>query len=59
MPQGGTRFLHLEQRSGAPSFIDQPQPVIDALRATFICLGNCLLPAQVIPNPSPVCAERL
>jgi hypothetical protein len=59
MPQGGTRFLHLEQKSGAPSLIDQPQPVIDALRATFTCLGSCSLPAQVIPNPSMVCAERL
>ena len=59
MPQGGTRFLHLEQKSGAPSLIDQPQPVIDALRATFTCAGSCSLPAQVIPDPSKVCAERL
>jgi hypothetical protein len=59
MPQGGTRFLHLEQKSGAPSLIDQPQPVIDALRATFVCSGSCSLPAQVIPNPSKVCAEVL
>ena len=59
MPQGGSRFLHLEQRSGSPSLIDQPQPVIDALRATFACLGNCSLPAQVVPDPSTVCAEGL
>ena len=59
MPQGGTRFLHLEQKSGTPSLIDQPQPVIDALRATFACSGRCALPAQVIPNPSRVCAEAL
>jgi hypothetical protein len=59
MRQGGTRFLHLEQRSGTPSLIDQPQPVIDALRATFPCAGSCALPAQVIPAPSRVCAERL
>jgi hypothetical protein len=58
MPQGGTRFLHLEQRSGEPSLIDQPQPVIDALRATVECSGSCSLPAQVIPNPSRVCTER-
>jgi hypothetical protein len=58
MPQGGTRFLHLEQRSGTPSLIDQPQPVIDALRATFPCAGSCTLPAQVIPRPSRVCAEQ-
>jgi hypothetical protein len=57
MTQGGTRFLHLEQRSGSPSLIDQPQPVIDALRATFACSGSCSLPAQVIPSPSGVCAE--
>jgi len=59
MPQGGTRFLHLEQKSGSPSLIDQPQPVIDALRATVACAGSCTLPAQGIPNPSRVCAERL
>lgn len=59
MLQGGTRFLHLEQKSGAPSLIDQPQPVIDALRATVACSGSCVLPAQVIPNPSTVCAEML
>jgi hypothetical protein len=59
MLQGGTRFLHLEQKSGTPSLIDQPQPVIDALRATFPCAGSCALPAQVIPTPSRVCAERL
>jgi hypothetical protein len=59
MFQGGTRFLHLEQKSGAPSLIDQPQPVIDALRATVECSGSCSLPAQVIPTPSTVCAEGL
>ena len=59
IPQGGTRFLHLEQKSGAPSLIDQPQPVSDALQATFACSGSCSLPAQVIPNPSKVCAEVL
>jgi hypothetical protein len=59
MLQGGTRFLHLEQKSGTPSLIDQPQPVIDALRATFPCAGSCALPAQVSPTPSRVCAERL
>jgi hypothetical protein len=59
MIQGGTRFLHLEQKSGTPSLIDQPQPVIDALRATFPCAGSCTLPTQVIPSPSRVCAERL
>jgi hypothetical protein len=59
MPQGGTRFLHLEQKSGSPSLVDQPQPVIDALRATFPCSGSCSLPAQGIPNPSTVCAEGL
>jgi hypothetical protein len=59
MKQGGTRFLHLEQRSGSPSLIDRPQPVIDALRATFACSGNCSLPPQVIPNPSTVCMEKL
>jgi hypothetical protein len=58
MSQGGTRFLHLEQRTGAPSLIDQPQPVIDALQTTIECSGSCSLPAQVIPNPSPVCTER-
>jgi hypothetical protein len=59
MPQGGTRFLHLEQKSGVPTLIDQPQPVIDALRATFACSGDCVLPAQVIPNPSRGCEERM
>jgi hypothetical protein len=59
MTQGGTRFLHLEQKSGTPSLIDQPQPVIDALRVTFPCARSCVLPAQVIPPPSRVCAERL
>jgi hypothetical protein len=59
MTQGGTRFLHLEQKSGVPSLIDQPQPVIDALRETFVCSGSCSLPAQVIPNPSKICAEML
>ena len=57
MSQGGTRFLHLEQKSGEPSLIDQPQPVIDALRATIECSGSCSLPAQVIPN-SPRSAQR-
>jgi hypothetical protein len=59
MREGGTRFLHLEQKSGepsAPSLIDEPRPVIDALRETFACSG-CSLPAQVIPNPPRVCAE--
>jgi hypothetical protein len=41
MRQGGTRFLHLEQKTGSPSLIDQPQPVIDALRATFACAERC------------------
>jgi len=59
MLQGGTRFLHHEQKSGTPSLIDQPQPVLDALRATLPCAGSCALPAQVIPTPSRVCAERL
>jgi hypothetical protein len=59
MSQGGTRFLHLEQRRGAPSLIDQPQPVIDALRATIECSGSCSLPAQGIPNPPMECAEGL
>ena len=59
MLQGGTRFLHLEQKSGTPSLIDQPQPVTDALRVTFPCAGSCALPAQVIPTSSRVCAERL
>ena len=59
MSQGGTRFLHLEQRRGAPSLIDQPQPVIDALRATIECSGSCSLPAQGIPNPPTVCAGGL
>jgi hypothetical protein len=59
MFQGGTRFLHLEQRTGAPSLIDQPQPVIDALRATIECSGSCSLPAQVIPNPPTGCTESL
>jgi hypothetical protein len=58
MTQGGMRFLHLEQRSGSPSLIDRPQPVIDALRATFACSGTCSLPAQVIPNAYTVCTER-
>jgi hypothetical protein len=58
MRQGGTRFLHLEQKTGSPSLIDQPQPVIDALRVTFACAGRCTLPAQGIPKPSTVCAER-
>jgi len=58
MPQGGTRFLHLEQRSGSPSLIDQPQPVIEALEATVACAGTCSLPPQVIPAPSTVCPER-
>jgi hypothetical protein len=58
MRQGEARFLHLEQRSGSPSLIDQPQPVIDALRATFACVESCSLPVQVIPSPSSVCAER-
>jgi hypothetical protein len=59
MPKGGTRFLHLEQRTGSPSLIDQPQPVIDALRAIFACSGSCALPAQVIPTPPKACTERL
>lgn len=59
MTQGGTRFLHLEQKFGSPSLIDRPQPVISALRATVACAGSCMLPPQVIPNPSRVCAEGL
>ena len=59
MSQGGTRFLHLEQKSGTPSLIDQPQQVIDALRATIECSGSCSLPAQVIPNPPAGCTETL
>jgi hypothetical protein len=58
MPKGGTRFLHLEQRGGSSSLIDHPQPVIDALRATFPCPGDCALPAQAIPAPSTSCGER-
>jgi hypothetical protein len=59
MPKGGTRFLHLEQKTGSPSLIDQPQPVVDALRAIVACSGSCELPAQVIPNSSRVCAGGL
>jgi hypothetical protein len=59
MPQGGTRFLHLEQRSGSPSLIDQPQPVIEALGATVACSETCSLPPQVIPVPSTMCPEGL
>ena len=55
---GRHRFLHLEQKSGEPSLIDQPQPVIDALRATIECSGSCSLPAQVIPNSPRECTER-
>jgi hypothetical protein len=56
MANGGTRFLHLEQRTGSPSLIDRPQPVIDALRLTFPCPGTCSLPAQVIPDSPASCS---
>jgi hypothetical protein len=59
MAKGGTRFLHLEQRTGSPSLVDRPQPVIDALRAIVGCSGDCSLPAQVIPKPSTECGENL
>jgi hypothetical protein len=59
MVKGGTRFLHLEQRTGSPSLVDQPQPVIEALRAIVPCSEDCSLPTQVIPEPSTECGENL
>src|SRR5262249_6310700 len=59
MTVGGTRFLHLEQKSkGTPpsSLIDAPQPVIDALNTTFPCAG-CTLPTQVVPTSTTTCSE--
>jgi hypothetical protein len=57
MGTGGTRFLHLEQRSPGcgTSLIDDPQPVGDALQQIFPCSG-CSLSAQgFVGGSSNVC----
>jgi hypothetical protein len=57
LKQGGTRFLHLEQRSAGsrPSLIDNPQPVSDALQAIVPCPGCSLSAQNPIPNALGAC----
>jgi len=57
---GGTRFLHLEQRTGtaAGNLVDNPGPVISALQATFACIdGNCNAAAGWVPGNTATCVD--